>query len=98
MKMIPRHDHDCLDCRFLGALDGPDAYRMNEPAEFDLYFCPRCDGGSVIARRSSEGSDYISTAIGILRTHPGSGHPALWWAVEVIESEERRNERAVHPR
>jgi len=55
----PRYTHDCSSCLFL------QCYK-----EYDLYFCPRsapsCLGGSVIARESSEASDYFSEDIGVL--------------------------------
>jgi hypothetical protein len=51
---MPRYDHDCQACEFLG-----------QYKEFDLYYCPQTKkedifGGSVIARRSSKDSDYMS--------------------------------------
>ena len=46
--MTPLYDHDCPDCAFLGTFDNK-----------DLYFCPR-GLTTIIARNSSEGSDYQS--------------------------------------
>lgn len=53
--MKPRYIHDCKACNFLG-----------QHNEYDLYYCARCEGGSVIARRSSEGSDYSSSMLSIV--------------------------------
>ena len=47
--MRPRFTHDCDGCRFLGQFE-----------RFDLYFCQKCDGGSVIARYGDEGDEYAS--------------------------------------
>lgn len=49
--MSPRYAHDCPACRFLGRV-----------AIYDLYVCREVDavGNSLIARRSSEPSDYSS--------------------------------------
>lgn len=51
----PRYQHDCKRCEFLG-----------QYKEFDLYYCHQKQGldvmgGSVIARRSSKDSDYMSS-------------------------------------
>lgn len=46
----PRYTHDCLHCQYLGRFDAT-----------DLYFCDQGGGSpTVIARHSSEGSDYKS--------------------------------------
>jgi len=61
----PRYSHDCSDCVFLGQFN-----------KYDLYFCPR--EPTIIARYSSEGSEYTSGIIfGIMRdeVRPGEGHP-----------------------
>lgn len=53
----PRFEHDCTSCIFMGSDD-----------ENDFWFCPRCEtdmGGSVIARFSSEGSEYRSAPVSI---------------------------------
>lgn len=49
----PRYEHDCKSCIHLDS-------REFEGAFCDMYFCPRCDDGTLIARFSSEGSDYTS--------------------------------------
>ena len=50
-----RFNHDCQGCEFLG-----------EWREYDLYFCKKCENGTVIARYGSEGSNYASCALDIL--------------------------------
>lgn len=57
-----RYEHDCKVCQFLG-----------QYKEFDLYYCRpskessgKVMGGSVIARYSSEGSNYKSSDLSIL--------------------------------
>jgi hypothetical protein len=46
---MPAFQHDCSGCIFLGHYQG-----------HDLYFCPQNGLPTVIARYSSEGSDYKS--------------------------------------
>jgi hypothetical protein len=45
----PQFIHDCDKCEFKGIMNG-----------FDVYFCPKCDEGTWIARYSSEISEYAS--------------------------------------
>jgi hypothetical protein len=56
----PTFTHDCDVCRFLGSEHG-----------HDLYFCPSPGGvefGSVVARFGSEGRDYASMPVGVVRS------------------------------
>jgi hypothetical protein len=46
------YTHDCTYCLFLGHYDGA-----------DLYYCPRCEGGTAVARYGNDGPDYVSMAI-----------------------------------
>lgn len=50
--MTPRYQHDCENCIFMGK-DG----------RYDLYFCPRVDHGSVIARFGDDPGDYGSSPV-----------------------------------
>jgi hypothetical protein len=52
---MPRYTHDCDACEYLG-----------EHLEYDLYYCPRCDGGTVLARYGNDGPDYASTMVSLL--------------------------------
>lgn len=52
---MPRYTHDCDSCKFLG-----------EHREYDLYYCARCDEGTVIARYSSDGPGYASIPVALL--------------------------------
>jgi hypothetical protein len=52
----PQYAHNCDSCEFLGQYAG-----------HDLYYCGKADSGSVIARYSSEGSEYISYPVFIIR-------------------------------
>ena len=45
----PRYTHDCDQCQFLGCV-----------GKYDLYYCPRSDEGSGIARYGNVGSEYAS--------------------------------------
>jgi hypothetical protein len=47
-----RFEHDCSTCQFLG-----------QAGEFDMYWCPKCDEGSLIARYGSAGPEYASTPL-----------------------------------
>lgn len=79
--MDARYKHDCDACALVGA-----------HGVFDVYVC-LAGGGigrSVIARRSSSGSDYASCAVDVFRTcHIGRGHvgqsesfAALHWGLD----------------
>lgn len=59
MDAYDRYIHDCDDCIGLGKFSLGNR-------RFDLYFCPRCDGGSVLARYGDRGSDYASSPLDIL--------------------------------
>lgn len=52
-KKAPEHEHDCDTCRHLETIFIKGEWR-------DLYFCDRSDGGTLIARYSSDGPDYSS--------------------------------------
>lgn len=51
MIELPRYEHDCTECIFLGKFK-----------RYDLYFHPGLDP-TIIARYSSDGPDYISGLI-----------------------------------
>jgi hypothetical protein len=64
-----RHaSHDCDRCQLVGIKSGA-----------DLYFCP-IGNGTYIARRSSEGSDYISTGLDIVKALGAKVSPLIWEA------------------
>lgn len=52
----PRYRHDCAACTFLGAHD-----------DADLYHCPQHGLPTLIARHSSEPSDYTSFLADLVR-------------------------------
>lgn len=54
MRSEPKYVHDCDRCAFLGN------FRDGEWHWHDLYFCWQYGRGTVIARASSQGSDYVS--------------------------------------
>jgi hypothetical protein len=63
----PRFKHSCASCMFLGQEDG-----------YDLYACPQGYGSpTVIARRSSEPSDYASGLPVALRLRHDPGLAAV---------------------
>lgn len=79
---VPRYTHDCDGCEFLG-----------ECGTYDLYYCARCDEGTIIARASSDAPDYASTPVALLtkerrefwRQHPASWSLALLTAYDIIQ-------------
>ncbi len=75
----PRYDHDCKSCVFLGPYnyDGPLSDGTTEKFYADLWYCPESFmapslGPSLIARHSSEGSDYASMPYDIFVSHEAS--------------------------
>lgn len=79
--MKPRYKHDCDSCQFLATIYYPAPHYNSDAADgkasvyhvhkhADLYFC-KCDGGTVIARFSSKGSDYASRPM-FIRAEDGS--------------------------
>lgn len=68
----PRYTHDCDKCTFLGSVTypGPLADGTTPLRNADLYYCTNSiEGGTVIARESSEGSEYASVPTKILEDH-----------------------------
>lgn len=68
----PQYEHDCDRCEFQGryTYDAP-MVNGTEELSVDLWYCPCADpdmGGSVIARASSEGSDYGSSPVSIIES------------------------------
>lgn len=62
----PRYRHECSGCVFLG----PYVYKRDDADEgliVDLYCCPQCDGGSVVARWSDEDYKYASSMVALVR-------------------------------
>ena len=49
----PEYKHDCDNCTYLG-------YDKKDGKMVDLYYCPQHGVSTIIARFSSEGSDYVS--------------------------------------
>lgn len=58
-----RFTHDCDDCQSLG-----------EHGVYDLYYCPKSDEGSIIARYGSKGSEYTSMSIPLMFSVRGLHH------------------------
>lgn len=59
--MKPLFKHDCKCCTFLGTTEVPENVTQTIPIEIDMYFCEQNSlAPTVIARLSSEPSDYIS--------------------------------------
>jgi hypothetical protein len=56
VKLPPRFIHDCKSCLYLGRHE-----------EYDMWFCPTCDEGTLIARYDNEGGEYASTPLFCLR-------------------------------
>jgi hypothetical protein len=71
--MQPTYTHDCEFCKFLGTIES-DYYNHDNGVmdKIDLYFCgtDKPYGNTVVARRSSEGSDYSSGMIFAIGSNP----------------------------
>ncbi len=63
---MPNFPHDCDSCVHLGP------YNRGEQV-YELYYCGRCDDGSVLARYGTEGWEYQSMPLEIL-LYAGHGH------------------------
>lgn len=66
--MKPHYQHDCDQCVWLGSITFPAPLSTGQAplTNADLYYCERCDGGTVIARFSSKGSNYASCPVNII--------------------------------
>ena len=62
MSVTPQYTHDCDSCHFLGRYNHNDTHS-------DLYFCPSCDEGTVIARYSSNGPSYSSYPLDVIKNN-----------------------------
>lgn len=97
VSMKPRYEHDCDGCTYLGTTSFPaphstDKEEWTKMKVADLYVCGQRDilGPSIIARMSSEGSDYSSAPASIIRdqyltmtqfsTHGPALIAAYWFA------------------
>ena len=70
--MGPHFEHDCAACVFLGThdYDAPLDGGKTMLLQCDLYYCPgSLLGGSIIARHSSKGHEYASTAADLMPTY-----------------------------
>ncbi len=65
----PQYKHDCKKCHFLGrfSYQAPRADGSTIPMNVDLYYCEGMLGGTLISRESSDGPDYASTFVSIVR-------------------------------
>jgi hypothetical protein len=61
MTAKPRYTHDCDVCIFVGHFE-----------RYDVHYCPRCDGGSLIMRFSNDGPEYASMPIGGIAANPNA--------------------------
>lgn len=75
--MPPVHAHDCDGCKYLGTIAGAD----DDCGPIDLYFCggpaSSLTGGTYLARYGSDGPEYTSCALDIIRTNPHL-HTRTW--------------------
>lgn len=73
MADTPQFTHDCNSCLFLGRYEDTATLHGRD---YDLYYCGRCDEGSVIARFGSDGWEYQSMPVAVIigaqldREHP----------------------------
>ncbi len=80
MKSSPKYQHDCTSCIFIGQTIGG-------KVTVDLYYHgPNflVSHGTLIARVSDEGSNYLSCPVELARP---SGHSELWAAKALFERE-----------
>lgn len=78
LKGQPKYQHDCASCIFLGQTIGGGR-------TVDLYYHrPNCGApsGTLVARNSSEGSEYTSCPAELVRP---KGHSELWAAKSLFE-------------
>jgi hypothetical protein len=67
MSMKPKHTHDCERCQYLGTV-------FDSGGMLDGYYCnDGFLGGSVVLRQSSEGSDYWSIPLSMLKPDEVAG-------------------------
>jgi predicted heme/steroid binding protein len=52
---------------------------------YDLYHCPNCDSGTVIARYGNDGSNYMSAMISVVERYPTDIEHPLKIAKKLIE-------------
>ena len=67
-RSLPNFVHDCAPCVFLGS-----------EAEYDFYYCANAEldmGGSIIARFGSDGPEYASCTVQIIRLRLASARAA----------------------
>lgn|SRR3990167_8419860 len=61
----PRWTHDCKACRFLGRFDYAES--PTDPRwHYDLYYCPKSSGGTVLARWGQQGPQYTSLILTLI--------------------------------
>jgi hypothetical protein len=65
----PKYKHDCRECRFLRTENGA-----------DWYYCPKCDGGTIIGRFGDEGYAYWSSPIDIILRWTKEGYDGTEFA------------------
>jgi hypothetical protein len=58
------YKHNCDGCIYIGS----ESFDGRDTKDWDYYYCPNCDNGSVVARYGNEGGDYTSTSIGLMGT------------------------------
>lgn len=78
----PVHQHDCQRCRYLG-------HTRIDNHEVDVYHCPDSDGGSMVLRYGSEGPEYWSMLVGLLRQASDYGSTRATAALEALEETKR---------
>ena len=69
--MKPKYKHDCDRCQWLGSITYPAPLLTGEAPlrNADLYYCANAEsfmGGTLIARHSSQGSNYSSMPVKLL--------------------------------
>lgn len=88
MGASQHYDHDCDDCIGLGRYNFSNRDRPLGK-DYDLYFCPRSDGGSVIARYGSAPSAYMSTPLDILEPRLQAQSPQVYPLLPTTEAYRR---------
>ena len=67
--MKPRFRHDCSGCQYLGTAHVPSPMSDGTSPNrwYDFYYCPKADGGSILASYASRDSAYASCMVCIIR-------------------------------
>lgn len=67
----PHWPHDCESCVFIAGV------RLNQ--RYDVYFCPKCDGGTWLARYGPDAPNYASMMASLIYSQILTSYEASEW-------------------